>query len=71
MSVVINDVDIGKKQVNFGEFMYLVLNKYDQIEDNLFVEILKDSDSNDVVGKDFFDSYLSNKTFKIPKISFQ
>lgn len=61
MSVVINDVDIWKKQVNFWEFMYLVLNKYDQIEDNLFVEILKDSDSNEVVWKDFFDSYLSNK----------
>jgi len=57
MSVVINDVDIWKKQVNFWEFMYLVLNKYEQIEDNLFVEIIKNSDSNEVVWKDFYKKF--------------
>ncbi len=57
MSVVINDVNLGKKEVNSGEFMSFMLHRYEEIEDNLFGKILENSDSSDTTSVDEFKAY--------------
>lgn len=65
MSVVINDVNLGKKEVNSGEFMSFMLHRYEEIEDSLFGKILENSDSSDVASlEDFMTYYNTRKVCK-------
>lgn len=61
MSVVINDVNLGKKEVNSGEFMSFMLHRYEEIEDNLFGKILENSDSSDVASFEDFMAYCNTR----------
>ena len=61
MSVVINDVDLEKKEVNSREFMSFMLHRFEEIEDNLFGKILEISDSSNVVSMDEFTKYCNTR----------
>lgn len=61
MSVVVNDVNLEKKEVNSGEFMSFMLHRYEEIEDNLFGKILETSDSLNVVSMNEFTTYCNTR----------
>lgn len=61
MSVVINDINLEKKEMNSGEFMSFMLHRYEEIEDNLFGKILEKSDSSEVAAVKEFSAYCKKR----------
>lgn len=70
MSVVINDLDLWKKEISLNdllknkEFLYRLSLKIDDIEEMLFWKIIENNDTWEVVWKDEFNSYFQKRLWK-------
>ncbi len=70
MAVVINNLDIWKKEISFDElltnwdFLYKVSTRLEDLEDEMFGKIMQKSDDWEVVDIDFFNNYLNSRLWK-------
>ena len=63
MKITINNesADLEKTEMDSQEFMALMLDRYEEVEDNLFGKILESSDSLNIVSAKDFSAYCDNR----------
>ena len=70
MSVVLSDLDVWKKEISVNElfknkeFLHRLSLSIDEIEDELFWQIMIKNDNWNKVWTDYFNNYLSSRLWK-------
>jgi len=70
MVVIINNLDIWKKEISFDEllmnpdFLYKISTKLEDLEDDIFWKIMQEADNWEIVDVVFFNNYLKSRLWK-------